>query len=208
MEFEKIERQKNSNQDTDQVSISKRKNVTSSMLGMTCYFIVFILLVCLYLYFCSPESRGLWVCHEYSLVQSTSNHFHTAEPAESEWAPNPTWPTLIWSGKDANLPLMHQKLGGFGSNLINLHLFHSLHFRPDFPCWSWILTRVCHTSCGSTLKESAFFYIKHMNLRVSQELVWECKYIKRSIQLLDLPCHLEMPHPKVAQSTNSPVLSA
>ena len=28
MEFEKIERQKNSNQDTDQVSISKRKNVT------------------------------------------------------------------------------------------------------------------------------------------------------------------------------------
>lgn len=36
MEFEKIERQKTSNQDTDEVSINKRKNVTSSMLGTTC----------------------------------------------------------------------------------------------------------------------------------------------------------------------------
>lgn len=130
--------------------------------------------------------------------------FASAEPAESEWTPNPTCPTLIWSVKDANLPLMHQKLGGFGSNLVNLHLFHS----PHFPCWSWILTRVCHTICASNPKRKCIFYIKHMNLRVSQELVWECKYIKRSIQLLDLPCHLEMPHPKVAQSTNSPVLSA
>ena len=106
------------------------------------------------------------------------------------------------------------KVGGFGSNLINFHLFHSLHFRPDFPCWSWILTQGVPLNLWIHPKRKCiYFYLKHMNLRVSQELsnLFENVNISRDpsncwIYLVTLRCHTQRWHkvPTVLSYRRSP----